>query len=233
MANQGGPGQPGNPFGAPPGRPRTPEEEEAARVAQAGYAPPPAPVAYGAPPAPPGGHGAPPPYPAQGQYGQGPPQGQHPPQGQYGQAPPQGQYPQQGAPPGYAPPQGYASPGGQGYGYPPPQQPLAASHDPLGLGAPQNPWFPGALISFFFPGLGLLVVPGQEAKILGIKVFAAYIVASIVLIFLVIGVAFAGVPLGFLYSVFHIGARVGGALHTHDVIVKAYPNLGAPIAFKK
>ena len=156
---------------------------------------------------------------------------QYPPQGQYGQAP--GAYPQQGAPPGYAPPQGYAPPGAQGYGYPPPQQPLAASHDPLGLGAPQNPWFPGALISFFFPGLGLLVVPGQEAKILGVKVFAAFFVASILVYAGLAALTLAGVYLGFVGSIFQLVAHVGGALHTHDVIVKAYPNLGAPIAFKK
>ena len=44
---------------------------------------------------------------------------------------------------------------------------------------PANAWFPGALVSFFFPGLGLLFVPRSEIKTLGVKIFVGYLAASI------------------------------------------------------
>src|SRR5207302_1674823 len=89
--------------------------------------------------------------------------------------------PAQGAPPqqqgGYPPAPGYPQ---QGYGgYPQGQPQPLVPNDPLGLGMPANAWFPGALVSFFFPGLGLLFVPRSEIKTLGVKIFVGYLAASI------------------------------------------------------
>jgi hypothetical protein len=111
------------------------------------------------------------------------------------------------------------------------------ANDPLGLGAPTNAWFPGALLSFFFPGLGLLFVPRPEAKSLGIKIFIGYVVATIGIAVLVVicnvaGIYSVGTIFTLLNSLFQLGARVGAMLHTHDTTVKAFPNLGAPIVFK-
>src|SRR5205085_2910552 len=127
-----------------------------------------------------GGGGGQPPYPPPNPYAQtqfaNPQQqptqpAQQQPQQQQGYPPP-GHPPQQGypqQPPGY-PPQG---------GYPGYQQGYGAG-DPLGLtGMPTNAWIPAALISFFFPGIGLLLLPRPELKGMGIKIFVTYIVTLI------------------------------------------------------
>ena len=180
-----------------------------------------------------------------------PPQGYPPPQ-QQGYPPPQQQgYPQQGAPPqGYAPPQqqGYPPPQQQqqpGYappqpGYPPqgynPQDPLAQ----MGLapgGLPTNAWIPAALISFFFPGIGLFFLPDPRYKPLAIKIFVAYLV---VMIFLPVAISIVSsvtgiYAIGYLGYAFHLLRLVvhpGAAIHTHDCTVKLNPALGQPLFFK-
>jgi hypothetical protein len=182
-------------------------------------------------------------YPQQGQYPQQqqgyPPQQQYPQQqgqypGQYGQPPQPGQYPQQ-------PPQGQYGQGypQQGYGgYPPGQPQPLAPNDPLGLGVPANPWFPGALVSFFLPGLGLLFVPRPEVKAIGVKIFVGYLVASIglgvlVVVSNIIGIYGVGYAFSSVNGILQLLARIGAVLHTHDTTVKVYPNLGQPIVFKK
>lgn len=174
-----------------------------------------------------------PPQPGYGQPYAPPPQGQpypgygQPPQGQpypgYGQVPPQGQpYPGHG----YPPPGGYP----QQPGYPPPQ----GSQNPFdSIGAPTNAWVPGALVSFFLPGIGLLLIGRPEYKSLAIKIFVGYVACvfgSIVfgIVTAIIGVGFVASLPGFLFPL----ASVASLIHTHDVTVKAYPHLGQPIFFK-
>lgn len=175
--------------------------------------------------------------PAQG-YAPPPPQQGYPQQQQQqqqGYAPPQGYpppgYPQQGPPPGYPPP-GYPPQGGY-----PQQQPFGA--DPLGLtGMPTNPWIPSALISFFFPGIGLLLLPRPELKSMGIKIFVTYIVTLIGLPIVIsivraitdiYAIGYLQHPLHLVRLVFHVGAMI----YTHDACCKLNPSLGSPIFFKK
>lgn len=193
--------------------------------------------------------------PQQPQYGQQPQQPQYAPQPQQappGYAPPPQQgYPQQGYPqqqggypqqPGYAPPPGYPPQQQQGWGQQPGygQQPYGG--DPLAnalSGAPPtNAWIPGALISFFFPGLGLLVLPRPDMKSMAVKIFVAYIVAMWALPIMlsvmanitgVYALGYLGYPFRLLGIVFHVGSM----LYTHDMACKMNPQLGAPIVFKK
>lgn len=169
---------------------------------------------------------------------------QHQPyQGQPGQPPPG--YAQQGhPPPGYAhspPGYGHAPPPGYGHGqpgayphqpgYPPPQ---GASQNPFdSVGAPTNAWVPGALVSFFFPGIGLLLIGRPEYKSLAIKIFVGYI--ALVFGSIVFGVILSIIGLGFIWSILSLAimaAPIASLIHTHDLTVKAYPHLGQPIFFK-
>src|ERR1700750_2767870 len=85
--------------------------------------------------------------------------------------------------------------------YTPPQG--AQSYQPQGAGGAQ-PMHPGipALISFFFPGLGLLLVPNKQG--LGIGIFVGWIVLLGICILLTF--VFIGLCLFLLLPLAHIGA---------------------------
>jgi hypothetical protein len=190
-------------------------------------------------------------YPPPQQPGYAPPQQQQPPGGygqQPGYPPPGGQpgYPPPGGQPGYPPPggqPGYPPPGGQpGYppqgGYPGYQQPYG--QDPLGLagGMPTNAWIPGAIVSLFFPAMGLLFLPRADLKATGIKIFVAWIVCMWVLPIAlsiiasttgIYALGYIGYPFRLVGLLFHIG----GMIFTHDAACKLNPSLGSPIFFKR
>jgi len=226
----GGPGQPpgaGHPPPSPDGVPPwgVPQANPGAGPAPAGQGQPGYGYGYGPQGQVPPGQPPHPGYVPPGGYGQ-PPHGQ-PPYGQpypgYGQVPPQGQpYPGHG----YAPPGGYP----QHPGYPPPQ----ASQNPFdGIGAPTNAWIPGALVSFFLPGIGLMLIGRPEYKALAIKIFVGYIalvIGSIVftVVMTIFGLGLLSSLVGLVLSV----APFASLIHTHDMTVKAYPHLGKPIFFK-
>jgi len=203
------------------------------------------------------GGGPPPGYPPPGAPPQGSPQQGYPQQGapQQGYPPPQQQgYAPQGAPPQGAPPPGYPPPQQPGYppqqgypqqGYPQqgyPQQPYNAQ-DPLaqmGLssgGLPTNAWVPAALISFFFPGIGLFFLPGPQYKPMAIKIFVAYLA---IMIFLPVAINIVSrvtgiYAIGYLGYAFHLLRLIihpGAAIYTHDCTVKLNPQLGQPLFFK-
>jgi len=107
---------------------------------------------------------------------------------------------------------------------------------------PTNAWIPAALISFFLPGLGLLMLPKPELKSKGIKIFIGYIIV-VVLINVVMGIL-----LGILISATGVGALgylmhplrlvtfvlwLANIIYTHDATVTINPALGKPIFFKK
>ena len=241
--NSGGGGPPGYPpggYGQPPyGQPQQPGQPQqgygqpqAPQQPQQGY---PQPQQAGYPQQQQQG------YPQQQQQGYAPPQqGGYPqpqPQPQQGYAPPPQQgfpQPQQGYPQqqqGYPPQQGYPQQGYPQPGYP--QDPLAG----LSGAAPTNPWIPAALVSFFFPGLGLLFVPRPELKSTGIKIFVGYIacmwavpiaIAMIARVTGIYAIGYVGYPFRLIGLLFHIGSMI----YTHDAVCKRYPNLGAPIFFK-
>jgi len=110
-------------------------------------------------------------------------------------------------------------------------------NDPLGLATPPtNEWVPGPIVSFFFPGLGLLFL-GPADKTLAFKIFGGYIAVTVGVVILQILFALAGVPFinsmfSLLGTIVHLVSHVGGMIHTHDTVVKYYPNLGNPIFFK-
>lgn len=164
-----------------------------------------------------------PPHPGQAQPGYAPPPYGHAPQGHphpgYGHAQPPGY--------GHAPPPAYP----QQPGYPPPQAPSQNPFD--SIGAPTNAWIPGALVSFFFPGIGLLLIGRPEHKSLAIKIFVGYV--ALVFGSIIFGILLSIVGLGFLWSILSLAlmvAPIGSLIHTHDMTVKAYPHLGQPIFFK-
>ena len=104
-------------------------------------------------------------------------------------------------------------------------------------GMPTNPWVPGAIVSFFFPGLGLLFLPNPQLKSLGIKVFVGYVIVMIGLpITIAVVAGLTGIyALGYLGSLLHLFRLVihpAAMLHTHDATVKMNPALGKPILFK-
>jgi hypothetical protein len=104
--------------------------------------------------------------------------------------------------------------------------------------APTNPWFPAAVVSWLFPGLGLLLLKDKDRKKLAIAIFVGYIAAVVLLN--VLWWLFAGVleigALGGLVSLLswllRLVAHFGTMIFTHDETVKAYPHLGNPIFFK-
>jgi hypothetical protein len=108
----------------------------------------------------------------------------------------------------------------------------------LGLGgAATNAWVPAAVISFFFPGIGLLLLGRNELKALGVKIFVAYLVLTIA-IPITIGVVGGVLGIYGLWSIWRLAylARLLlhplAMVHTHDATVKLYPHLGQPILFK-
>ena len=129
---------------------------------------------------------------------------------------------------------GYTSPASGGYtppsappsSYPAytPQQNMSYQQPPQVGGQPMHPAIP-ALVSLFFPGLGLLFVPNKAG--LGIGIFAAYAILGIVgfiLTFVIIGICLLLImPL----------ANIVAAVHSWDESAKATPGgQFQPILFK-
>jgi len=85
----------------------------------------------------------------------------------------------------------------------------------------------GAIISFFFPGLGLLLSP--DKKMLGIMVFiAVFIVDVVAMVVGGIGAAICFLPIVFFLAI--PLAHLVAILHTYDVLTKEAG--GNPILFK-
>ena len=135
-----------------------------------------------------------------------------------------------GAPPAGAtePPRTQADTGGYVPQVPPPpaypsynqpQTPAPGYQQPaIGGGSqPMHPAVP-AIVSLFFPGLGLLFVPGKAG--LGIGIFVAYLVFAVVSILFVIGLCLAPI------------ANVLLAVHSWDEAAKASRGQFQPILFK-
>lgn len=128
------------------------------------------------------------------------------------------------APYGNAPynnPTSYGNPNQTTGEYRPPA-PLQYNQPPAGpygqqSGQGMHPIIP-ALISFFFPGLGLLAVPNKAG--LGIGIFIAYLILSVVLFILVIGICVVPV------------ANVVLAIHSWDEAAKASNGQFQPLLFK-
>lgn len=101
-----------------------------------------------------------------------------------------------------------------------PQTPAPGYQQQPALGGSQ-PVHPAvaAVISLFFPGLGLVVVPGKVG--LGIGIFVAYMVLAVISIMLVIGLCLAPI------------ANVLLAIHSWDEAAKASGGQYQPILFKK
>lgn len=93
----------------------------------------------------------------------------------------------------------------------------------IGGSQPMHPAVP-AIVSLFFPGLGLLFVPGKAG--LGIGIFAAYmalVIIGIILTFVLIGMCLLlALPLG----------NVVAAVHSWDEAAKTSSGQYQPILFK-
>ena len=99
-----------------------------------------------------------------------------------------------------------------------PQPPAPGYQQPVG-GASQ-PVHPAvaALVSLFFPGLGLLFVPNKAG--LGVGIFVAYLVFAVISILLVIGICLAPI------------ANILIAIHSWDEAAKASGGQFQPLLFK-
>lgn len=104
--------------------------------------------------------------------------------------------------------------------------------------APTNPWFPAAVVSWIFPGLGLLMLKDKNRSKLAYAIFGIYVALYILLSVLwwifvgVLGIGALGSIVSLLQGLVHLVAHFGSMLFTHDETVKAYPHLGQPIFFK-
>src|ERR687886_673091 len=128
---------------------------------------------------------------------------------------------------------GYAPPQTPPFRHPTYNQPQGVYQQPVVVGAqPVHPAVP-ALISFFFPGLGLLFVPGKVG--FGFFIFAADVVANALLVI---------IYLGFTAITFGIGAITGccffllplvnvvAGIHSYDTAAKASGGQFQPLLFK-
>lgn len=103
--------------------------------------------------------------------------------------------------------------------------------------APTNAWWPAALVSWWLPGIGLLLLKDKDRKKLAIGSFVGYI-AIVVVTSILIGVfASMEVPalpmiLSLVLRLVQLVAHFGMLIYTHDETVRAYPHLGSPIFFK-
>lgn len=104
--------------------------------------------------------------------------------------------------------------------YTPPQQqpPL------IGGTQPMHPAIP-ALVSFFFPGIGLLFVPGKQG--LGFAIFAGFIG------FWVVTFILSFVFIGFCLMILSPLLNIGAAIHSYDEAAKQSNGQFQPILFKK
>jgi len=85
----------------------------------------------------------------------------------------------------------------------------------------------GAIISFFLPGIGLLL--SKQSRMKGLLIFIIVAVADVVSVVIasILTLCIVGLLLFSVPFVIHIVA----AIHTHDVIVKE-DNSGKPILFE-
>jgi hypothetical protein len=108
--------------------------------------------------------------------------------------------------------------------YPTYTPPQGMSYQQQPVSQPMHPAIP-ALVSLFFPGLGLLFVPNKAG--LGIGIFAAtlgFAVVATILTFVVVGVClFMLMPL----------INIAAAVHSWDEAAKASNGQFQPILFKK
>ncbi|HEV2801650.1 MAG TPA: hypothetical protein VGW12_14345 [Pyrinomonadaceae bacterium] len=125
----------------------------------------------------------------------------------------------------YSPAGGYA-PQTPPPGYPAynPGQNMTPSYQQTPTGAqPMHPAVP-ALVSFFFPGLGLLFVPNKAG--LGIAIFAgtiAYAIVATILTFVFVGIClFIAMPI----------INIAAAIHSWDEAAKNSNGQFQPILFK-
>lgn len=106
---------------------------------------------------------------------------------------------------------------GQNVPYYQQQQPMATGNQPMHPAVP-------ALVSFFFPGLGLLFVPNKAG--IGIGIFAAtiaYAIVATILTFVFIGIClFVAMPI----------INIGAAIHSWDEAAKNSNGQFQPIYFK-
>lgn len=104
-----------------------------------------------------------------------------------------------------------------------PRAPAPVGQPAVGGSQPMHPAV-AAVVSFFFPGLGLLFVPNKAG--LGIGIFAAtigYAIIATILTFFVIGVClFIVMPL----------INIAAAIHSWDEAAKASGGQFKPILFK-
>jgi hypothetical protein len=107
--------------------------------------------------------------------------------------------------------------------YTPPQGTQPYQPQVAGGAQPTHPGI-AALISFFFPGLGLLLVPNKQG--LGIGIFVGWIVLLGICILLTF--VFIGLCLFLLLPLAHIAA----AIHSWDEAAKASGGQFQPILFK-
>lgn len=102
--------------------------------------------------------------------------------------------------------------------YAPPQQSLSGGTQQI------HPAIP-ALVSFFFPGIGLLFVPGKQG--LGFAIFAGFIG------FWVVTFILSFVFIGFCLMLVSPLLNIGAAIHSYDEAAKQSNGQFQPILFKK
>lgn len=119
-------------------------------------------------------------------------------------------------PPPYAPPAAYNP-----YG----QQPNAGQYPPPAAGEPMHPAVP-AIVSLFFPGIGLLFLPNKAG--LGIGLFVGYLVLNIVLVVLTVITFGLG---GCLYLLVPL-VNILAAVHSWDEAAKVSGGKFQPLLFK-
>ncbi len=125
----------------------------------------------------------------------------------------------------------------QGYGAPQNQM-MAGPMGAMAGAVPTNAWFPAAVISWLFPGLGLLMLKDKNRTKFAVGIFVAYLVIAVVLgvlqgIFYSMDIPALGGIIALVAWLVRLVAHFGSMILTHDETVRAYPHLGAPIFFKQ
>lgn len=121
--------------------------------------------------------------------------------------------------PGYIPPPPSTPPS-----YNPPQQ-MQYTPQQAGGASQMHPAIP-ALVSFFFPGIGLLFVPNKAG--LGIGIFAGFIALNVILFIL----AFITFGLGTCLFLLVPLVNIAAAIHSYDEAAKVSNGQYSPILFK-
>jgi hypothetical protein len=99
------------------------------------------------------------------------------------------------------------------------------NYQPQPASTQMHPAIP-AIVSLFFPGIGLLFVPNKAG--LGIGIFAGYIVLNVILLVLTLITFGIGGCLFFLLPIVNVAAGV----HSWDEAAKASGGQFQPILFK-